>query len=114
MFPAKHKLNLRTDAGFFSRARRIHTPYFTIFFTQNEDEVFRATVVVSKKVAPKATMRNKIKRRIFGLLQKNISEWEKIPASAVFLIKSAALLADEVELLAVIQKNAGIIGGSRK
>lgn len=53
---------------YFGSGQRFHTPYLTLVYTPLL--TFRASVVVSKKIAKKAHDRNTIKRRLYASLTK--------------------------------------------
>jgi len=51
------------------RGEVVHGKLMSIRFTKNKKQDFRLAVVVSKKVAPSAVLRNRIRRRIFELVR---------------------------------------------
>lgn len=51
------------------RGEVAHGRLMSIRFTKNKKSDYRLAVVVSKKIAPTAVMRNRIRRRIFELVR---------------------------------------------
>ncbi|OHA88175.1 MAG: ribonuclease P protein component [Candidatus Zambryskibacteria bacterium RIFCSPHIGHO2_01_FULL_43_27] len=74
MLPKKNKISIRM----FPKERRpiksmgSDSLSLSVFF-QTKDDVPRASVVISKKIAKTAVERNKIRRRIFSILRKHIT-----------------------------------------
>lgn len=66
MLKKKERLTKQQFDRFFSSGRRYHSPNLTLIFTRGT--VFHGAVVVGKKVAKKATARNKIRRRVYSAL----------------------------------------------
>lgn len=57
----------RTEFGhFFKTGQRFHSPTFSILYTPHKE--LHASVVVSKKVAKRANLRNELRRRVYGQL----------------------------------------------
>ena len=76
MLPKEQRLNTKDVALVFAGKRKTaHTPYFSIITTQIEGLKHKKyAVVVSKKVAPSAVLRNKLRRRVYRTIRKlNIS-----------------------------------------
>ena len=72
----------------------VNFPFFSVRYSKNSGEL-KVAVVVSKKVDTLATARNKIKRRILSLIQKNISQNE--PFSLIFYVKKGILDSKNIE-----------------
>lgn len=64
MLNKQFRLDLRKEKDFFLNCKKLHTPYFSFFYLPSDS--FQTTVIVSKKVALKATQRNQIKRKFRG------------------------------------------------
>ncbi|NCN03867.1 MAG: ribonuclease P protein component [Candidatus Pacebacteria bacterium] len=64
MFPKENRFNSRLGDEFFANAKRIYSPLFVLYYQQREDKQVKATVIVPKKHASKATERSKIKRKM--------------------------------------------------
>ncbi|MFC1632757.1 ribonuclease P protein component [Patescibacteria group bacterium] len=70
----------------FKEGRRFHSKDATIHVSWEKDGVEyppRGTIVVSKKVAKKATDRNRIKRQVRSIIESIIDE---LPANLLFII----------------------------
>ena len=98
MLPKQYAFNLRQEKSFFSKANRIFSRYFTLFFIPSDH--FGVTVVVPKKAARLATKRNWLKRQVKAAM---ILVLEKIvPDTASFFVvivaKSAAVTARTEDL----------------
>ena len=63
MLLKRQRYPLRSDTLFFSSAKRVHHPHFTIFLKQKTG-VSQAAVIVPKEVYKNAVDRNKTKRRV--------------------------------------------------
>lgn len=63
MLPKKERLSRNEFNRFFSAGKRIHTPLFTLVYTPCHE--LHTAVVVPKKCAPLAVVRNKIRRRVY-------------------------------------------------
>jgi ribonuclease P protein component len=68
MLSKRERLSREEFSRFFASGVRFHTPYLTLIYTPGD--VFRASAVVSKKVAKKAHERNTIRRRLYAALYK--------------------------------------------
>lgn len=91
MLPKKNRLNLKTKEGF--RGKRIFSEDLTLIYSSAN--YFKGAVVVSKKVAPKAVDRNRIKRLVMESLK-----GKNAKAQCVFIVNKnlAGLKKDEVEI----------------
>ncbi|MGD9129421.1 MAG: ribonuclease P protein component [Candidatus Woesebacteria bacterium] len=73
MLAKKNRLNLRLQVNsiFFKKAKKIFSPYFTIFYLlEDQKENFdQFAVVIPKKIANKAVLRNKLKRQLYQLIK---------------------------------------------
>ena len=68
MLRKKHRIT-KKDFDQLQRARVFHTPLFRVVYTPT-DTPLKLAVVVSKKVHKSAVVRNRIKRRVLGLIQR--------------------------------------------
>lgn len=81
------------------RGERIHLPLFKVFYARNEKRSdYRMAVVVSKKTAKSAVVRNRIRRRLYEAVrvQKTLQGQN---VDVVFVVQSADLAqvdADQV------------------
>ena len=67
MLPKKERLSREEFTQAFSRGRKTHTAYASIITHKAAD--FKAAVVVPKKVYKSAVTRNRMRRRVYGLLK---------------------------------------------
>lgn len=83
------------------RGKTIHLPYFKVFYAHNNKRNdFRMAVVVSKKIAKSAVVRNRIRRRLYESVrvQKQLDDQ---PVDVVFVVqdvKIAKIDAQELSL----------------
>ena len=56
----------------FSRGRTMRNEYFVIRYSPNPRQSMRLAIIVSKKVDKKAVIRNRIRRRLYELVRKNL------------------------------------------
>lgn len=61
MLPKDHRLDLRKERDFFSKAQRQHTQNLSFFWIQTKNQQ-KATVIVTKKSSLLATKRSALKR----------------------------------------------------
>ncbi|MEK7170766.1 MAG: ribonuclease P protein component [Patescibacteria group bacterium] len=61
--------------------RKIRGNFLTVFVATGVDEHCRAAVVISRKVAGGAVMRNRVRRIIFSDLEARLAVWENRPVS---------------------------------
>ena len=70
---SKHlKLDLRSEKKFFSSCKKKHSQYFSFFYRKNEEEGLKIAVIIPKKTVKLATERNKIKRKIYSIINEVI------------------------------------------
>jgi ribonuclease P protein component len=74
----------------FRRSRKLETDEFIIRIHKKSTIPGRATVIVSKKVAKSAVIRNKFRRRISEWLRQEVGIGE-IPIDCVISLKPAAI-----------------------
>lgn len=107
MLSKQKKLQLRKYPEFFSQAKRLFNPLFTIFYNQNPDG-FLITVVVPKKVASKATKRNRLRRVVYAQIEESYEKLEgkKLSVAIVLKTNSAKITENELkqEVLKVLAK----------
>ncbi len=96
MLNKQFRLQLREETDFFSSSKKIHTPYFSLFYTKSES--FQATIIVTKKTFLLATKRNALKRKFRSALQSLLNKLIqlKIKVAIVVHIKSAELSVSEI------------------
>jgi ribonuclease P protein component len=67
-------------------------PFFGVVIENKNDSLVKFGMVISKKISKKAVDRNKIKRRLMEVLNKNLSGFKK-GQRILFLMKKEALKA---------------------
>jgi ribonuclease P protein component len=67
--------------------------FFRIVWQEVQDEDAKFVVIVSKKVHSSAVVRNKLKRQIYAMLEKNFSGWTRGLRVAI-LVKTPVLRCD--------------------
>jgi ribonuclease P protein component len=69
MLPKQHRLDLRREPPFYTFSQKFHSRNFSLYWNTHEVQKHAiAAIVVSKKVAPTAVQRNKVKRVLRALL----------------------------------------------
>jgi len=69
MLAKKHRLPIQEFIG--KNGRVIKTPFFLLKIFPNQFPYSRFGIIISKKVLPKSTARNKLKRTIFSEIKLN-------------------------------------------
>jgi ribonuclease P protein component len=104
MLPPLHRLRTTKDVQLAMRGRTFHSPHFIIKFLPAskrvgaDPQLVRLTVVVSTKVAKRAVVRNRIKRRARAILYQSLPGYQ--PGDYVVIAKSSAVKALPAELRA--------------
>ena len=107
MLPASKRLSRTEFSSVFAAGRRFHSEHLTVIYAANSPTA--ASVVVSKKVAKLAVVRNRLRRRAYTLLRPRVVT---MPTGAYIVLYKAGsaliprrTLATELsELLAKIEK----------
>ncbi len=96
MLNKQFRLNLHEEIDFFSSCKKVHTPYFSLFY--KESETFQATVIVTKKTFVLSTKRNALKRRFRSAVQSLLNDLTKlkIKLAIVVHVKGAELSVSEI------------------
>lgn len=104
MLPRGARLTRNRDfAAVYARRRRYDGVALTLSVRRHTEEELpgvgtpRLGFVVSKKTAPRAHDRNRIKRRLRAISQRHLSEW-KTGVDAVFTVRREALQLSFLEL----------------
>lgn len=96
MLPSPNRIKQKEFPVLFKGGRSIHTPFFTLNYGDIPVNIPvrgpKVTIVVSKSVAKGAVDRNKIRRRIYGSLQKH-KKLLKNKGFYIFLAKKEAASA---------------------
>lgn len=89
MLPARQRF--RGDKLFslvYKKGWKIKSNSFGCYFYKSDN--WRVAVVVSKKVAVRATIRNVIRRRVFAVMRQIVKENEFIPGYLIIVANKAA------------------------
>ncbi len=95
MLPRKERLSRQEFNRFFSLGKRLHSPGLTAVYAAHP--ALHVSVVVPKKVSPKAVQRNKIRRRIYDIVRRYRTE-RGTRGVFIFITKPAAAGAPYAEL----------------
>lgn len=109
MLPKQYSFKLRQERGFFDKAQKVFSRYFTLFYIPAER--FGFVVVVPKKHVSLATKRNALKRKIAACLHSVLPD--KVSTSASFFVclvaKSAAAEAARAEITNELTRALGTL-----
>lgn len=109
MLARKYRLRTTKDvARVYRRGQAVRGSSMSLKWLANQQGHMRAAVVVSKKVAPRAPLRNRIRRRVYEHLRQ-ISAVQEQPVDLIFNIYSDELATMPSEklnqqLLSLLQK----------
>lgn len=70
MLSKKNRLNLTTTP--IPKGDKLHSPTLTLIHQPNQTHL-KLAVIVSKKISPKAVVRNKVRRQIINATQNSLS-----------------------------------------
>ncbi|MFA7309885.1 MAG: ribonuclease P protein component [Candidatus Paceibacterota bacterium] len=104
--PKKHRLTGAQIRGIRS-SRRVHGTLFSLSISPADGSVARCACVVSKKVSPRAVVRNAVKRRCRAVLQKHVGTLR--PGAYLFHAKREAAKAAFSDVAADIERVLGKI-----
>lgn len=119
MLPKKYRLSLpkKPPITKLEKKQLIQGKYFGLLVTQQEtDAESRFAIIISSKVAKKATQRNKVKRLLNEAVRKLLKDTKK-GYDVVFLIKKNAVAANLNELQNSVRKafkKAGLLEITQK
>ncbi len=105
MLPTRHRLDLRRSLPFYTFPQKAHTGSFSIYWEKDDTLIdLQAAVVVPKKVAPTAVLRNKIKRALRANL---FSLFPTLPTNIrlVILVRRKEVLSQRDLLAETLKKN---------
>lgn len=102
MVPKKQRIDRETFDEIMKKGRIVHSGLFSLRFLKNPEKSTHFGVVVSKKIAKTAVLRNKIRRRAYSILRKTI----KNPYFAILFAKKGVEKATFIETELDIQKLA--------
>lgn len=92
MLSKKYRFHSRGGVRWvYQHGKTIRTPWLSLIFVRNAKRFTRFSVVVSKKVDKSAVVRNRIRRRVYEVLRKNM---EYIPRGYdyIFVVYSRDVL----------------------
>lgn len=114
MLPKQYSFKLRQQRGFFDKAQRVFSRYFTLFFVPSDR--FGVVVVIPKKVVTLATGRNALKRKIESYLLEVIPQMDVTSAGffVCLVAKSAAVTASKADLQSAFIKKFGALTENEK
>jgi len=84
MLAKTQRLSVAAFAAVFATGKRLHTPHLSIVYVPAP--VFRAAVVVGKKVAKRAVLRNEYRRRVYAVIAETVRR-EPLSVSCIFLVR---------------------------
>jgi ribonuclease P protein component len=89
MFSKAERLNRAEFSTFFKAGRPYHSPVATIIFTPGSK--LRVSAVVGKKVAKLAVGRNKLRRRVYATLRRELGGEARGAVIVILKPKAASL-----------------------
>jgi ribonuclease P protein component len=98
MIPKKNRIEKSLFDSIYKSGTPIHTPLFYLLYSHNSSLETKFSFVVSKKIAKTAVLRNKLRRRGYSVIRKNMSQIESHVQCLIFLkAGSGDLLFKEYE-----------------
>lgn len=82
------------------RGKSMNLSGFRVFYAANNKKDYRMAVVVSKKVAKSAVVRNRIRRRLYEAVRTH-KTLENSPVDVVFVVQTDALATMDAQELSV-------------
>lgn len=106
MIPKKNRINREDFGKLLKNGKFINSGTFSVRYLRNSLNLSHFSVVVAKKVAPKAVSRNKIRRRIYSIL----NEWQKTAKNPYFMAffakkgaEGATFAETEAEIIKILK-----------
>ncbi len=97
------KRDLRLWGPISKKAKTISTPFFNLKLAQNGEGVSKFAFVVSKKVDPRAVVRNRTKRVLRSGIEENVDKIKK-GFDFLFILKKEAVGKNHLEVWKVLEK----------
>ncbi len=94
MLAKKYRLNLRLERKRFDKAKRTHSPDFTVLILSSPDIHFG--FLIGKKLAKSAVQRNLIRRRLHEIVRLHLPQ---IPVADYLIIPKSSILKYDYETL---------------
>lgn len=107
MLAKQQRLSRREFDRVFQHGVRSHTPYGQVIYTSAPSA--KAAVVVSKKVAKSAVERNRLRRRVYSILENTTLP----PAHYIFILKPSIRDIKDGALNDIFTKMVGVTHYSR-
>lgn len=104
MLSKQFRLNLRKEKDFFDNCKKVHTPYFSLFYISGDS--FQTAIIVSKKIAKLATQRNNIKRKFRTAVSQKLDFLSKFKTKLVIVVNKKGTLLSVSEISQHLEKNA--------
>ncbi len=93
MLKKPYRLSKKEFEVIISGGKAIHCPIFTFVYISSTNKNMGLSAVASKKNFKTAVQRNKIRRRIYGSIERVI-HGQVLPIQGIFLAKTAIIKAD--------------------
>ncbi|MBQ6570820.1 ribonuclease P protein component [Candidatus Saccharibacteria bacterium] len=91
MLSAKYRFHSRGGVRYtYQKGKTLRTPELSLVFNPNDRGYTRFAVVVSKKVAKSAVLRNRIRRRLYEAIRLNPTSFSR-PQDNIFVVYSKSL-----------------------
>jgi len=107
MLPAKYRLQLRRTPPFYLFDRKFHPPGFSLYWQNTKDSLPAQTaIVVPKKVAKTAVLRNKTKRVLTAALLQPLAALP-LGLKFVIVVRKPDLHLHKEEFIKIIKEKLG-------
>ena len=91
MLSAKYRFHSRGGVRYtYQKGKTLRTPELSLVFNSNDRGYTRFAVVVSKKVAKSAILRNRIRRRLYEAIRLDLDHYSR-PQDNIFVVYSKSL-----------------------
>ncbi|MFN3188243.1 MAG: ribonuclease P protein component [Candidatus Paceibacteria bacterium] len=101
MLPKNARLSRQEFSTVFARPqKRTHFPECSIYYTPSP--TFKASVVVGKKVAKLAVVRNRLRREVYGALQTQLFGDVDLQGNYIFIFKPSFAKLSKAKRQAVV------------
>ncbi len=113
MLPREYRLTKKKDfENVFKKGKTLKEEFLLLKIAKNNSKKVRFGFIVSQKISKKATIRNKIKRKISELIRQNIKRFKKGIDGIIITLPGIEKqdFKKGKETLEKIFKKAGILG----
>lgn len=104
MLKKTERLDRKSFSIYFSKGKKTHGLYSTIIYAQSEG--FFSSVVVGKKVSKKAPVRNTIRRRVYGIIEK-LKKEHNLTGVYIVIIKPEVIKLSKRQFLEAVEAEVG-------